>query len=482
MASSDSELTDEISQHLNDDQKNVFIECIQGDKSVFCTGRGGTGKSRVTESVIDYFRRSSSAEDIQVAVTASTGISAFQIRGITLHRFAGVGITENDKDAMVTLASRGKSASYWKETDILIIDEISMISGTFFDNLSYVAKNLRDCDEPFGGMRLLMFGDFLQLPPVSKSSRSMKVFESQIWNDLNLYTYELKDIMRQRDIDFTHMVSKIRVGECDKNVIDYFTSLDKEVKYEDSVEPVRLYSLRKTTDEYNTSRLSQLSGAPKTYESIDKGDARSLSQCPAPRTLSIKFGSQVMLIRNINPQAVNGSIGTVVGFRYVNEARSFQPVVKFVGHNNASFTMTVSKSLWETVAPNGSVICSRSQVPLILAWATTIHKSQGQTIPRLYVDLANVFEYGQAYVALSRCVDPSCLQVVNFSESIVRTDPDSVRYYNGLQDGATQVAHTTQVSENTALWGNQVADTQLMLGRMSIRETSESSQLDSENS
>lgn len=489
MDSSTSTQINSMAQELNDEQRVVFKECISANKSVFCTGRGGTGKSRVIESVIRHFRRSGIEASIQVAVTASTGIAAFQIRGMTLHRFAGVGILEDDKEAMFKLASRGASAHYWRSTDILIIDEISMISGTFFNNLSYVAQKIRRSDLPFGGMRLLIFGDFLQLPPVSRSIRTLKVFQSDAWKQLNPIVYELNLIVRQKDTLFTEMVSKIRVGECDENVAKYFGSMSRDVRYDDSVEAVRLYSLRRTTDEYNMSRLSLLTSSTKTYDSIDTGDTRILAQCPAPKNLHLKYGCQVMLIRNINSQAVNGSIGTVMGFRYASEDRSFQPLVKFVNGTDNSFTMLVQKCRWETVAPNGLIISSRTQIPLTLSWATTIHKSQGQTIPRLYVDLEGVFEYAQAYVALSRCINPSSLQIVNFSQDLVKADPDCVAYYNDLHDNvlqsdATNVANTTEIVDNEsfAQWDKPTADTQIMLGNLSIQETLESSQQDSETS
>lgn len=127
--------------------------------------------------------------------------------------------------------------------------------------------------------------------------------------------------------------------------------------------------------------------------------------------------------------AVNGSVGIVIEFKYVNEMKLFQPLVKFIGHSGQSFTLSVSRFTWENVAPNGVVVSSRTQIPLILAWAITIHKSQGQTIPRLYVDLNGVFEYGQVYVALSRCVGPSSLQVMGFDKHLVRAD-ESMFWYS----------------------------------------------------
>lgn len=477
MQAHNSQLENSISRTLNHEQNEVFLECIHGSSSVFCTGRGGTGKSRVTESVIKYFREAQSDVHRQIAVTASTGIAAFLIKGITLHRFAGIGIIENDKEEMLKKASKGKTLRYWKETHTLIIDEISMISAQLFDNLSYIAQSIRDSDEPFGNIRLLIFGDFLQLPPISKGyARVSRAFESDTWNQLSLTKYVLNTIIRQQDTVFTHMISNIRLDKCTYETCEYFESLSRDIDYEDGIDPVRLYSLRATTDAYNQSKLESIKNQSKVYGSIDVGDQSSLIQCPAPKVLNIKTGCQVMLIRNINNDAINGSIGTVIGFKYMRELRSFQPLVKFVGHNNKEFVMSVSRCTWETITPDGIVASSRTQVPLILAWAMTIHKSQGQTIPRLYVDLTNVFESGQAYVALSRCTDPSYLQVVGFTRDIVKADQKCIDYYMTDQDDdATIVAKSTNES-----WGSHTADTLTMLSQLSIQETSGSSHQDSE--
>jgi ATP-dependent DNA helicase PIF1 len=467
------ELEESIAADLNEEQTAVFKECVHGNSSVFCTGRGGTGKSSVTESVIRYFRNVQIEGTHQIAVTASTGIAAYLIKGITLHRFAGVGIMEDNKTEMYRKATRGKSAQYWRKTDILVIDEISMISAQFFDNLSYVAQKMRKSDEPFGGIRLMMFGDFLQLPPVAKHDvRVPRVFEGTVWKELSPKVFSLNKIMRQQDETFTEMVSKVRLGDCTSDVCDYFESLSRDIEYYDGIEPVRLYSLRKTTDAYNQSQLDKINIQPKVYESTDRGDERSLLQCPAPKTLKLKSGSQVMLTRNLGKSAVNGSIGTVIGFKYVADMKSFQPLVKFIGHDGQSFTMSIARCIWETIAPTGAVMSSRTQIPLILAWAITIHKSQGQTIPRLYVDLNRVFECGQAYVALSRCTDPSFLQVIGFSKDIVKVDAECLHYYEPIQEyAATSVARSTQER-----WDNNQADTLMMLGHLSIQETSPSTQ------
>lgn len=464
-----------IVETLNDEQANVFRECIHGSSSVFCTGRGGTGKSTVTESVIRYFRNAQFETTHQIAVTASTGVAAFLIKGITLHRFAGVGILENDKTEMIRRASKGKSKEYWEYTDTMIIDEVSMISAQFFDNLSHIGKYIKDSNEPFGGIRILMFGDFLQLPPVSRtSSRVPRVFESDVWKELCPKTFILDTVVRQQNQVFNEMVSKVRVGECTTDVCHYFESLSRDVVYEDDIEPVRLYSLRATTDEYNESKLNLIGGQTYTYKSVDKGDTTLLSQCPVPKTLQLKVGCQVMFNRNCSKQVVNGSIGTIIGFRYSSEVKSYQPLVKLIGRDGNSFNYVTLPMTWDVVEPNGNIVSSRIQIPLILAWAVTIHKSQGQTIPRLYVDLRRVFEKGQAYVALSRCTDPSSIQVVGFRKEVVMVDKECLGYY----DTHSQQTATSVAKDTLTPWDKLTADTAFMLGHLSVQETSSTSQQD----
>lgn len=489
---SDPELAKTIGLTLNDMQRAVFNECITGNKSIFCTGQGGTGKSWLIQAIIKYFRDRNVKDKSYISVTASTGIAAYLIRGITLHRFAGVGIEEMDLTAMIRKASSGVSKDFWIKTSILIIDEISMVSPYLFNNLSHVGQAIRKSSLPFGGIKVLMFGDFLQLPPIIKDgNQSLRVFNTDAWRELNPSIYELTTIMRQRDKVFRQVLSELRIGQCSLESEDYIKSLSRPLEYDDDVEPVRLFALRKSTDAYNSTRLNQLQTPSRSYHSIDKGDKSSLKQCPAPESVVLKEGCQIILTRNLSPRAVNGSLGTVTGFEYAKEVKSYQPVVKFVMKGASSFTMIISTVVWESVSPTGSVIASRTQVPLILAWAITIHKSQGQTIPRLCVDMTGIFETGQAYVALSRCPDSDNLQVINFKRHLIMAAPGSVDFHESVSSGryksnATQVAKDTPSSwDSTTVSTSPIEsltmDTQFMLGRLSLQAPSTTSLSDSEH-
>ncbi len=483
---------------LNSEQREVFEECIHGTTSLFCTGQGGTGKSRLLECVVKHFREFPLPNNKLVAVTASTGIASQMIRGMTFHKFAGVGIEEDNFPEMLRRASRGQSKTYWENSDILIIDEISMVSPKFFDNLSLVASNIRNSTVPYGGMRLLMFGDFLQLPPIFKNQDdAMYVFDTDAWKNLNPKTMQLHKIVRQNDQKFIHVLSQLRYGICNEQTEDYIRGFERELEYNDSIEPVKLFAKRNTTDLYNLSKLSTIESKTFKYQSIDSGDLGSLKQCPAPRTLELKEGCQVILIRNTTSAAVNGSIGTVVGFETSRNSFLPKPIVNLVSVDGQCTKLTLNRVTWDTVAPNGKVLSSRKQFPLLLAWAITIHKSQGQTIPRLSIDMEGVFEYSQAYVALSRSSDPNSLQVLNFKKELVIASSACVEFYNKISpidlhaklpdsevahiplqhttDDATGVAlgTNTQWEQNKAnqpLMSDATIETQIMLGHLSLQD------------
>ncbi len=497
---------------LNQEQYAIFKKCIQGSRSILCTGQGGTGKSWLLERIVRYFRQY--RKDLNIAVTASTGIASFAIGGMTLHRFVGAGIEENDVHTMTIRASSGASKEYWTNTHILIIDEISMISAAFFESISKVGSAIRNDEKPFGGIRILMFGDFLQLPPVCKSGDlGKRVFHTDAWQDMDPLILQLTSVVRQSNRFFKDVLACIRYGICTELAEEFIHDLERPVEYEDGIEPVRLFAKRNSTDSFNEDKLSTLEGNEILFRSTDSGNIGLLKQCPAPKDLKLKTGCQVILTRNIDSDAVNGSIGTIV--RFADDTKGHRhPVVKFTDINNEHFERTLNRVLWESIAPNGSVLASRYQFPLLLSWAITIHRSQGATIPRLCVDMSGIFEVGQAYVALSRCPNPDNLQVLNFSRNCVMASRTCVEFYQEIarqarestpdddppeylsgelpsydDHVATSVADQTQSQWDTTRAPDQRGiltrepgrDIRTMMGMLSLRETSQHSRSNSEN-
>lgn len=423
---------EKIESTLKRDQKKAFHECITGHESIFCTGQGGTGKTFVLKSIIEYFR--TYHKEGSVGVTASTGIASFIINGITLHKFVGAGIMEDDVDAMVQRIKKSQSFKYWLEAEVLIIDEISMVSAKFFESISTVGSILRNNPLPFGGIRLLMFGDFLQLPPINKSQdEAMFVFETDAWKSIKPTVIQLNDIVRQSDSIFKDVLSGIRYGICSEPAYDFIQSLDRTITYDDGIEPIRLFSRKDMVNSFNHRKLEELSGEEHNFMSTDSGDARLLNQCPVPQNLCLKIGAQVMLMRNLDQRSVNGTMGILIGFERSKDGHE-EPRVRFVTVHGDYFERVLSRVSWENIDPKGKLLACRMQFPIILAWAVTIHKSQGATIPRLCVDMTGIFEYGQAYVALSRCPDPDNLTVHNFDKSSVKASYKCVKFYQDVQD------------------------------------------------
>lgn len=453
---------------LSPEQCRLLDLVLNQHKSVFFTGSAGTGKSTVLKQLINMLPAATTF------VTASTGVAAVNIGGITLHQFAGVGLGEGTKVELAykVLEARG-SADRWQRAKVLIIDEVSMVDADLFDKLDYVARVVRGKDSPFGGIQLVCCGDFFQLPPVARrqvarpeateaggsggngegSGAVRFCFEAQSWKEAIHVSVELTQVHRQRDTHFATMLNELRRGivspdsermlvACTRN--DFFAVETSPASTSDAgsvpaprggsspvppplpgaeawVEPTRLYSTNKNVDELNHQRLSALPGKGKRYRASDTGRAPwtdALQHCSAAAELKLKVGAQVMLLKNLDVSRglSNGARGVVVGW---DAARDGYPVVRFA----SGVSLTVLPAKWTTESPLGTPVASRRQVPLKLAWALSIHKCQGATLDRAQISLARVFEYGQAYVALSRVSSLAGLHLLHYSASAIRAHP-----------------------------------------------------------
>lgn len=446
--------------NLSAKQKLAYDVAVNQRKNMFITGSAGTGKSVVLGEIIKaleaQYPRSKADKngDIYntVQVTASTGIAAFNVGGRTLHSFSGVGLGNGTKEDLLKFVSKSRKAiRRWNEVQALIIDEVSMLDARLLDALEYIARNTRVNHSFFGGVQVILTGDFYQLPPVDKSGTARFAFDSQAWRQGIQSTVVLTHVFRQKDMRFIDMLNELRLGKLSDHGMKCFTDLAREPSYpDDGILPTELYSLRQQVDESNTRRLGSLAGRQFHYAASDyrvvKSKKNSLDDqrvpippreladlqkkvnavCMAPQSLTLKQFAQVMLIKNMDDETklVNGSRGVVTGFKMVG-SKEF-PVVKFI----SGVEKTVMPESWQTEL--GMQTYERTQVPLILAWALSIHKSQGQTIDRLMVDLGKVFERGQAYVALSRAVGMGSLQVCNFTSKCVMAHPRVVDFYAEL--------------------------------------------------
>ena len=417
----------EIVYTLNEEQQAVLDQVFE-EKNVFVTGPGGTGKTLI----IRELRRQLEAKGKTVAVTSLTGMAALIIgKARTIHSWSGIGIGTRSVDDYFQFIRKcqPKIREAWRAADVLIIDEISMMSDEIFEKLDQLGQLLRWNEKPFGGVQIICLGDFFQLPPINAKF----VFESAVWNKTLDSVVFLDQIYRQKDPVFQTMLNEIRLGvvsdETDR-LLKSRLGLDFSGQ---EIQPTKVFTRRAMVDSVNSSALANVSGESISYKAITKTSvkitdslkdalARMDENSPYVNELVLKIGTQVMLITNLNVEQglVNGKTGIVKGFgpSYV--------MVSFKGE-----LVKIERHEWK-LETNEKV--GKIQIPLVLAYAITIHKSQGSTLDSAYIDIgSNVFEYGQAYVALSRVKSLDSLYLHSYSRSAIKAHPKVVAYYKSLE-------------------------------------------------
>lgn len=416
-----------IMDTASDSQRIAFEKCTSADsEAVMCTGPGGTGKTWLIQRIVEHYTENPRAGPI--SVTAATGTAACLIGGSTLHSFAGVGFEHKDLNRMLeALSSKFKVQNNWKKIKVLVIDEVSMVPAIFMDNLNAIAKAIRDNNKPFGGIKVLMFGDFLQLPPVDKSKPPTEkfAFESRYWSEAKPSVVVLKEQMRVEDRAYAKALDHIRAGDCP----DWVAKLMAEDKnsLDTSEGCVRIFPHKNTTDQHNQSMQARLEGDEVLYNAT--GHTRG--EWPAPTKLNLKVGSQVMFVANIPWWGVcNGTVGKVKEFvKEIGGEDLMVPVVEFTDVDGFEATRKVHRWTWEL--RSASSMLEFRQVPLMLSWAITIHKSQGKTISKLAVDLKGTFAPGQLYVALSRVRTRGDVSISGFKEEYAFAHPSALEFYRG---------------------------------------------------
>jgi ATP-dependent DNA helicase PIF1 len=434
---------------LTDEQMEVLNAALHG-KSLFFTGAAGTGKSLLLRMMIERLRTKCGAD--KVFVTATTGVAAVNVSGCTLHSFAGIGLGTDDRSTMLTKITNNKIASRrWKAASVLIVDEISMLSAELFDKLEYVACAIRERPlDSFGGLQVILCGDFFQLPPISDvyntNTPAQFCFESARWNIVVKKTFVLHRIFRQKDLVFQHMLNEIRIGEPSQTTVEALNACCRQLKVsKNGILPTRLYPHRVDVCAQNRRRLAQLKTETHVFYAHDwERDPKTTflkrlqDNCQAPQKLELKVGAQVMLLKNLDVdlELVNGSRGVVIGFEHASDSESEDksleiayPTVRFT----TGFEQTLRPMTWCCYLGNVEM-ASRRQVPLALAWALSIHKSQGMTIDLIEMSLHKVFACGQAYVALSRATTLKGLRLLDHViPHRIFADKKVVEFYKNLQ-------------------------------------------------
>lgn len=376
---------------LNDEQKSVFEKVKTSSNNFFITGSAGTGKSYLLKYIVKYFL--GKYGDTHVGVTAMTGLAAININGRTLHSWAGMGIDGKKKLNNFTMKN-------WNNCRVLIIDEISMMSMEYFESIFYKLR----------GVRVIMFGDFFQLPPVE----SKMIFHSPQWENLRLECIILKTIVRQTHQEFIKVLNNIRWGRITDEDIQWLKDNTSKNSLDDSTS---LFPVNSKVEDDNFRRLDSISGdiveitacdsfmykkgntgkaEEKKYENITRKNIERI----APYKIKLKLGSRVMLTKNSkdNYRLVNGSIGKVMSISKDKIIILFE---------NTGLLEVINKIIYTDTM--GNVTLNREQYPLKLAWSLTIHKSQGLTLNSMNLTMKDSFEDGQCYVGISRASDPSKL-------------------------------------------------------------------------
>jgi ATP-dependent DNA helicase PIF1 len=424
------------------EQLRVLYRVAEG-QNVFFTGCAGTGKS----ALMNHIRNVLLADRQGVYVTAPTGIAATLVGGTTIHSFAGIGLGGSVDYLLKSTRMKPHLVDRWKQVQTLIIDEISMLDGELFDTLERIAREMRSTSmygeaaingPVFGGIQLVVCGDFLQLPPV-KASRF--AFQADSWNTCFPMEnqIELTTVFRQSDKEFIKLLNEVRHANLSPHTIDTLQTKVKQGRPDvnqgyvaNTIVRTRLYSRKTDVQQENIKELDKLPGDVVTITARDLGrDTKVLDNLPVPEELYLKINAQVMLLRNLDMDSklVNGSRGVVVGFVPSPSQDKFFPIVPIV---QFSTELRVMEPIEWSIKMGEDTIATRRQVPLQLAWAMTIHKSQGSTLDEAELSLSDCFENGQVYVALSRLKSLDRAWIKSFDPKKVKADTSVVEYYKRM--------------------------------------------------
>ncbi len=398
--------------------QEVAFRVLKSGANVFLTGSAGSGKTHLLNRYIRYLR----VRNAKVAVTASTGIAATHIGGMTVHSWCGLGIRrevlEADLDA---IAKKKPVRNRVAQTRVLIIDEISMLSAGTLTCIDRILRHFKKSALPFGGIQVVFAGDFFQLPPVDRDDLPAKqklAFMAPIWLGVDPKICYLTESHRHADDDLLRLLNEIRSGEVSAACRDALAQKTREWDARSGEGGVKLYSHKDDVDMNNAHELDKLPGEVRHFAAKTTGNPVVLDSLRkyvmAPEDLQLKNKAQVMFVKNSPDQGyMNGTLGSVVRF-----GDKGWPVVKTVGGE----MVTAKPAVWSVLDEQGESVASYIQVPLRLAWAITVHKSQGMTLDRATMNLSRAFELGQGYVALSRVKTWDGLRLVDFNERALQVE------------------------------------------------------------
>ena len=377
--------------------QQTALAILKSGRNVFLTGPAGSGKTFLLNEFIKHLRENG----VRPVVTASTGISATHMNGVTIHSWSGLGIKDTLSDEDLELMARNMPLRLRiGSAKVLIIDEISMLHAHQLDIVDRICRRFKHPDQPFGGLQVIFSGDFFQLPPVSRGPRGAVAYayESEVWNAMDLAVCYLDGQYRQKNGELLEILSDIRQGSVNDRTWQIIFSR-QDVISDSDIKPARLFTHNRDVDFINLGELALIDEDAHYYHMHEKGNEKLIAllqkSCLAPEELVLKKGAQVMFVKNNYDKGyVNGTMGVITGFDEDDDL----PIVTTTDGDS----ITVEREKWIIEDEQGKTLASIKQIPLRLAWAITVHKSQGMSLDSAEIDLSKSFEYGMGYVAFSR--------------------------------------------------------------------------------
>ncbi len=397
-------------------KQNTALDILKSGKNVFITGSAGTGKTYLLNIYTQYLKE----RRVYPTIVAPTGIAASHLGGQTIHSFFSLGIRDSIDEGYVDfLLDKKYLKTRFSKLKLLIIDEVSMISPEIFSSMDLILRGFKGTDAPFGGVQVIISGDFFQLPPVSKEPKEKRfAWQSPAWKALDLQTCYLQEKFRQDDERLIGVLDDIRSGKISSTSEELLASRhEKELSIET---PTKLYTHNVDVDRINLDELDKLEGEAKLFVCETKGSEKNIEKIFKSslvlEELALKKGAVVIFIKNNAEEGyVNGTTGTVQSFSPIDN----MPIVR----TSDGRKIKLEPEDWSLENDSGKVTATVSQVPLRLAWAITIHKSQGMTLDAAEIDLSKTFETGQGYVALSRIKNIEGLRLMGLNPMALRVDP-----------------------------------------------------------
>ena len=412
-------------------KQETALKLLKAGENVFLTGSAGAGKTYTLNQYINYLK----ARKVPVAITASTGIAATHMNGMTIHTWAGIGIKDFLSDAdLKNMKERKYLKEHLENAQVLIIDEISMLHAKQLNLVNQVLKYFKDSDDAFGGIQMIVAGDFFQLPPVGKNderNRDKFCFMSDAWVEAKFRVCYLTEQHRQGDDYLNDILNAIRAQSIDHQHIQ---ALEHTRHHDIGDTFTRLYTHNMDVDNINFKHLNEIETESKQFDAVCDGNEKLIetlkSSVRAPEILNLKKHAKVMFVKNnFDMGYINGSLGEVIGFEE-DDDHGILPKVKLTDGT----VLLVEPETWSVDNDAGKTIASFQQIPLRLAWAITIHKSQGMTLEAAEINLSHTFEKGQGYVALSRLKSLSGLRLLGFNSQALELDSLAIKADRRFQE------------------------------------------------